>query len=136
MSSHAHPERSGSHKPSTAAAPVSREAALRMVMERRAAGRAQSVLRRALRVLLGLLLLIVALLILIPLPELGVPATLLALRLLAVEFEWAARGYAWVAWRWEQLRRWLRSRSPATRAALTLLLLAFVALIVWLLVFD
>ena len=136
MSSHARPERSESHKPLTAAAPVSREAALKRVMEHRAAGRAQSVFRRALRALLGLLLLIVALLILIPLPELGVPTMLLALRLLAVEFEGAARGYAWVAWRWEQLRRWLRSRSPATRAALTLLLLAFVALIVWLLVFD
>ncbi len=136
MGSHAHPERSGSHKPLTPAARASREAAFKRVMERRAAGRAQSVFRRALRALLGLLLLSVALLILIPLPELGVPTTLLALRLLAVEFEWAARGYAWVAWRWEQLRRWLRSRSPATRATLGLLLLAVVALIVWLLAFD
>ena len=136
MISHARPERSESHKPLRATAPVSREAALKRVMEHRAAGRAQSVFRRSLRALLGLLLLIVAVLILIPLPELGVPTMLLALRLLAVEFEGAARGYAWVAWRWEQLRRWLRSRSPATRAALTLLLLAFVALIMWLLVFD
>ncbi len=135
MSLHAHPD-SGSHQPLTPAGPVSREAALERVMKHRAAGRAQPAFRRALRALLGLLLLIVALLLLIPLPEFGVPTMLLALRLLSIEFEWAARGYAWIAWRWEQLHRWLRRRSPATRATISLLLLALLALIVWLLVFD
>ena len=71
----------------------------------------------------------------IVLPEAGVPALLVALRLLAVEFDWAERAYATVTWRWGQLRESYRSRSPAARAAAVLASLAAVALVVWLLLF-
>lgn len=46
----------------------------------------------------------------IPLPEIGVPLLLIGLRLLAFQFEWAARWYAHVAWRWQRLRAWWRTK--------------------------
>ena len=111
--------------------PVSREAAYARVMELRARGRAQPAPLRALLAAVGLLLLVVSVPLAIVLPEIGVPALLVALRLLAVEFDWAARAYATVTWRWGQLRESYRSRSPAARAAAVLAALAALALVVW-----
>jgi hypothetical protein len=43
-------------------------------------------------------------LLLVPVPELGFPLLLLGLRLLALEYDWAARAYAPVARAWSRLK--------------------------------
>lgn len=70
------------------------------------------------------------------LPELGIPALLVAFRLLAVEAQWAVRAYAWTDWRFTQLPEWFHRQVLVTRAAILVgLFLAAVAL-VWLLVYE
>jgi hypothetical protein len=80
--------------------PVDREAALKRVMEQRRVGRARSPLLRIAVAAVALVGATAAVPLVVVLPELGIPLLLLALRLLAIEFEWAARSYAWVLWRW------------------------------------
>ena len=79
---------------------------------------------------------LVALPLVVLLPELGVPALLFALRLLAVELLWAARAYAWITWRWAQLLAWFRSRSAPVRGAILVALVVVAVLLVWLLVHE
>ena len=110
-----------------------RDAALQRVMELRAAGRARSAPRRAAAAVLGLVALVAAVPLVVVLPELGVPLLLLALRLLAIEFDWAARGYAWVTWRWGQAKRWFRESSPLARVLVVAVLLLLAAGLLWLL---
>jgi hypothetical protein len=68
------------------------------------------------------------------LPELGVPGLLVALRLLAVEADWAARAYAWTDWRFSQVRDWFHRQSRAARAAMVTGLLLVAVALVWLIV--
>jgi len=70
------------------------------------------------------------------LPELGIPALLVALRLLAVEFDWAAHCYARVVWRWAQVRSWYRNGSRAVRALVVVALLAGAVALLWLLAHE
>lgn len=72
-----------------------------------------------------------SLVLLIPLPEGGVPMLLIALRLLALEFDWAARSYAWVSWRWEQFRARWRSRPTWFRHGSTVLVALLTAVVIW-----
>lgn len=58
-------------------------------------------------------------LVIVP-PELGIPALLLALRLLAVEFDWAARSYAWVVGRWGRVTAWHRARRELSELSSSL----------------
>jgi hypothetical protein len=91
---------------------------------------------RAVTTAAGFLLAVAAVPLVVVLPELGIPALLLALRLLAVEFDWAARCYAWVVWRWEQVRAWYRQRSSAVRALVLVALLAVAVALLWLLAHE
>ena len=70
------------------------------------------------------------------LPELGIPALLVAFRLLAVEADWAARAYAWTDWRFSQLRDWFHRQSRAVRATILIVLLLAAAALIWLLVYE
>ena len=115
---------------------LSRDAALARVMEERARGRARSAATRAVTAVGGLLIGFAALPLVVVLPELGVPALLLALRLLAVEFDWAARWYAWVVWQWGRVTAWYRSRSRAVRAVVIGGLLALALGLLWLLAHE
>jgi hypothetical protein len=115
---------------------VDREAALGRVMEQRRVGRARPPALRILMAAVGLAAAIVAAPLVVVLPELGVPLLLLALRLLAVEFEWAARSYAWVLWRWGQAQAWYRGASAPARALVVLALLALLAGLLWLLAHE
>jgi hypothetical protein len=113
-----------------------RDLALARVIEQRTGGRARP---RAVRIALaaaGIAGAVVAVPLAIVLPELGVPLLLLALRVLAVEFDWAARGYAWVIWRWEQIRAWYRAASAPVRAVVALVLLALAVGLLWLLAHE
>lgn len=103
-------------------------------MDQRDRGRARPAPLRALIAGAGLLVLIGALPLVVVLPEGGVPALLLALRLLAVEFDWAARCYVWVVWRWGQLRAWFHRRSPGARVLVILAILALAAGVIWLVI--
>ena len=110
-----------------------RDAALARVMEQRRRGRERPMAIRVLVAGAGLLLAAAAAPLVVLLPELGVPLLLVALRLLAVEFDRAARAYAWVVWRWEQVRAWFRS-APGPVRSLVVVLLVLVALgLLWLL---
>ena len=115
---------------------LSRNAALSRVMAQRARGRSRSAAVRALIAAGGLLIALAAFPLVIVLPELGIPALLLALRLLAVEFDRAAHSYAWVVWRWGRVTRWYRTRSRAVRAAVIVGLLAIAACLLWLLAHE
>jgi hypothetical protein len=65
------------------------------------------------------------------LPEPGVPALLVASRLLAVEADWAARAQAWTDWRFSQMRLgFLRQSRFVRMAILTSLLLAAEAIVI------
>ena len=111
---------------------VGQEVALERVMEQRRVGRARPPALRVLKAAIGLVAALVAVPLVVVLPELGVPLLLVALRLLAVEFDWAARSYAWVIWRWGQAQAWFRAAPAAVRAVVVLVLLALLAGLVWL----
>lgn len=111
-----------------------RAAALSRVFAYRERGRARSMPVRATLAVLGGVLLLACIPAIVLLPEAGIPALLIAFRLLAVEVDWAARAYAWTDWRFTQLRDWFHRQSGFGRAViLTGLLLVAVAL-VWLIV--
>ena len=59
---------------------------------------------RILTVLGGGLVGLLGAVLLLPLPELGLPLLLAGLRVLALEYEWAARAYVAVARLWERLK--------------------------------
>jgi hypothetical protein len=63
-------------------------------------------------------------------PEFGLPLLLAGLRLLALEFDWAARAYARVAHLARGVRRRLRELSPRSRRGVVLTVVAVVALVV------
>lgn len=113
-----------------------REAALLRVMEQRRVGRARPPALRILVSAVGLVAAMVAVPVVVVLPELGVPLLLLALRLLAVEFEWAARSYTWVIWRWGQAKTWYTGAAAPVRALVVLVLLALAAGLLWLLAHE
>jgi hypothetical protein len=84
---------------------------------------------RAVQTGAGLMLFVLALPLSLVMPELGVPGLLFALRLLADEYDWAARAYAAIAWQWERFRTWFASRSGAVKA-LVLVATSIVAIVI------
>lgn len=106
---------------------------LTRVLAYRERGRGRSLPVRAGLTLVGAILLLASVPLVVVLPELGVPAALVALRLLAVEVDWAAKAYAWIDWRFSQARRWYRRQPRAVRTGVVLALLALAAALVWLL---
>jgi hypothetical protein len=108
-----------------------RDAALARVLAYRERGRARAMPLRVTLAVLGGVLLIVSVPMIVLLPEFGIPALLVAFRLLAVEANWAARAYAWTDWRFSQMRHWFHRQSRLVRAViLSGLLLAAVAIVV------
>jgi hypothetical protein len=75
---------------------------------------------RILTVLGGGLVGLLGAVLLLPLPELGLPLLLVGLRVLALEYEWAARAYVPVARLWERLKA-LSIRWKAAIAAIAVL---------------
>ncbi|MGH3551113.1 MAG: hypothetical protein ACRDT5_00640 [Mycobacterium sp.] len=82
-------------------------------------------------VLAGGLAALAGLLLVIPLPEGGIPLLLLALRLLALEYDWAARGYAGASWRWERFKQRWRSWPAWLRYGTVVAITALVIALVW-----
>jgi len=82
---------------------------------------------RILTVLGGGLVGLLGAVLLLPLPELGLPLFLVGLRLLALEYEWAARAYVPVARFWDRVKG-LSTRWKIAIAAIALLA---VGAIVW-----
>ena len=117
-----------------ATSPPTREEALAAVLARRERTRAGPVALRAAAVLGGFALLVASLPLIVLLPEAGIPLILVALRLLATEFDWAARAYAWVTWRWGRFRSWFARQSAAVRWLIIGGLIAVAVGLVWLLV--
>jgi hypothetical protein len=112
-------------------ATTTRDAALARLRAYRERGRARSPLVRAILAGIGAVLFVGSIPLVVLLPELGVPILLIALRLLAVEVEWAARAYVWTDWRFCQVRDWLHRQPRAVHAALVIGFLVVAAVIVW-----
>ena len=113
-----------------------RDEALVRVLDHRERGRSRSAAARLSLAGLVTLLLIASVPLVVVLPELGVPALLVAFRLLAVELDWAARAYAWVDWRFTQSRDWFHRQSQVVRAVVLVGLLAVAVALVWLLIHE
>jgi hypothetical protein len=108
-----------------------RDAALARVLAYRERWQARAMPLRVTLAVVGGVLLIVSIPMIVLLPEFGIPALLVAFRLLAVEANWAARAYAWTDWRFSQMRHWFHRQSRLVRAViLSGLLLAAVAIVV------
>src|SRR3712207_2367702 len=112
------------------------ERALARVLEYRDRGRRRPPLPRAVLAALGAVLLLASVPAAVVLPELGVPALLVALRLPAVEADWAARAYAWIDWRFSQSREWFHRQSRPVRGVVVLGLVALAVALVWLLIHE
>ena len=110
----------------------SREAALNRVLEYRARGRRRSLPLRVLFAAVGGVVLVVSAPAVILLPEVGVPLVLIALRILAVEAMPAARAYAWIDWRFNQVRTWFHSQPRSVRALVIVVLACVAVVAVWL----
>jgi hypothetical protein len=123
---------SGDHTTSTS----TRAAALTRVLAYRERGRARPMPIRATLALIGGVLLVGCIPMIVLLPEFGIPALLVAFRLLAVEADWAARAYAWTDWRFTQMRDWFHRQSRPARAAIVVGLLLVAAALVWLIVYE
>lgn len=91
---------------------------------RRARHRERSLAIRVLAGIAGTLLGLAGVVLVLPLPEAGIPALLGGLRLLALEFDWAARAQGWVDARWAQFRAWFRRQDLVVRVALPVALAA------------
>ena len=118
---------------SSAQHPETREDALARVLAYRARGRARAMPVRASFAVLGGVLLVVSIPLIVLLPEVGIPALLVAFRLLAVEALWAARAYAWTDWRFSQMQHWFHRQSRGLRVVIIggLILLAVAIVVVF-----
>jgi hypothetical protein len=115
---------------------TARAAALARVLAYRERGRAKRMPIRATLAVVGAALLVACVPLIVLLPEAGVPALLIAFRLLAVEADWAARAYAWTDWRFTQLRDWFHHQSGFVRATILIGLLVVAVALVCLLVYE
>ena len=115
---------------------IARHQALARVLEHRERGRRRSAAARLVLAGLGAALLLSSVPLVVVLPELGVPDLLVALRLLAVEADWAAKAYAWVDWRFTQARDWFHRQSQVVRAAVLLGLIAVAVALIWLVIHE
>lgn len=113
-----------------------REAALARVLDYRERGRRRPWPLRVVLAIVGAALLVASVPLVILLPELGVPALLVGLRLLAVEADWAANAFAWIDWRFSQARDWFHRQSWPTRAAVIVGLVVVAVALIWLLVHE
>ncbi|WP_445160208.1 hypothetical protein ACTXG5_18700 [Mycobacterium sp. Dal123C01] len=113
--------------------PVTRDDALTRVLAYRERGRARAMPVRVGVAVLGGVLLIASIPLTVLLPEFGIPALLVAFRLLAVEADWAARAYAWTDWRFAQMHHWFTRQSRLVRAVIVagLILLAVAIIVVF-----
>ncbi|WP_373142841.1 hypothetical protein [Mycobacterium marinum] len=118
------------------AATTTRDAAFARVLAYRDRTRAKPMVLRVLFAVFGVALLIVSVPLIVLLPEVGIPAVLIAFRVLAVESDWAARAYAWTDWRFAQLRAWFHRQSATVRAAVLIALLLVAAALVWVLIVE
>ena len=82
---------------------------------------------RALAVLGGGVVGLIGVVLVVPLPELGLPLLLAGLRVLALEYEWAARAYVPVARLWDRLK----ALSVRWKVAIAAAFILVVAAIVW-----
>ncbi|MHA7652457.1 hypothetical protein ACX9NE_24055 [Mycobacterium sp. ML4] len=115
---------------------TTREAALDRVYAYRERGRTRPTPLRAMLAVLGGIALLASVPLIVFLPEAGIPALLVALRLMAVEADWAARWYAWTDWRFAQLRHWFHLRSRLTRWTIMAVLLLAAAAPVLLIIYE
>ena len=113
-----------------------REAALARVLQYRERGRRRPWPVRLLVAVVGAALLVASVPLVIVLPEVGAPALLVGLRLLAVEADWAANAFAWIDWRFSQARDWFHRQAWPTRVGVIAALILVAIALVWLLLHE
>ena len=112
---------------------VERDEVLERVLRQREQHQRRSLAVRVTVALAGSLLSVFAVVLSVVLPEVGLPLLLAGLRLLAFEFDWAARSYARVYRFAGKLRKKARNLSPHTKGALLATgILVAAALAIWL----
>jgi hypothetical protein len=116
--------------------PETRHAALARVLAYRERGRAKALPVRATLAALGAVVLVASIPLIVLLPEIGIPALLIAFRLLAVEALWAARAYAWTDWRFSQMQHWFHRQSRAVRTTLIVAMIVLAVAIVVVFVYE
>ena len=89
--------------------------------------RERSILARTLAVAGGGFAGLVGALLVLPLPELGLPLLLTGLRLLALEYEWAARAFVPVARLWDRVK----ALSFAWKVAIAAVAVLAIAGLLW-----
>jgi hypothetical protein len=116
--------------------PETRDGAMARVLAYRRQGRARAMPIRASLAVLGAVLLVASIPLIVLLPEFGIPALLVAFRLLAVEALWAARAYAWTDWRFGQIRHWFHRQSGVFRGVIVVGLIVVAVAIVVVFVYE
>ncbi len=112
---------------------VEHDEVLERILHQRERHRERPVAIRVLLALAGSLLSIFAAVLSVVLPEVGLPLLLVGLRLLAFEFDWAARSYARVYIYAGKLRKRVSNLSPHAKGALLVTgALAAAVLAIWL----
>jgi hypothetical protein len=89
--------------------------------------RERSIVARALTVAGGGFAGLVGALLVLPVPELGLPLLLMGLRLLALEYEWAARAFVPVARLWDRVK----ALSFAWKVAIAAVAVLAIAGLLW-----
>ena len=106
---------------------------LEKVLRQRELHRKRSMFVRVAVAIAGSVVGILGAILTIVVPEFGLPLLLLGLRLLAYEFDWAARAYARVARLLRRWREWFRRLSSWKKVGLvTAAVLILAAVVVWL----
>lgn len=108
-----------------------RGTALARLHARRERGRARPTPVRVILGVIGAGLFVASIPLIVVFPEAGIPVLLIALRILAVEVDWAARAYVWTDWRFCQARDWLYRQPLAVHVAMGIGFVVVAAIIVW-----
>lgn len=107
--------------------------ALERILRQRERHRERSLTIRVAVALAGMVVSVLAATLSLVVPELGLPLLLVGLRLLAFEFDWAARAYGRVAKLAERMRGRFRRLSPRGKHTLVVIGVGVAAFAVWLL---
>lgn len=100
------------------------ETAIARAASRRDRHQQRPLIVRVLVVAAGVLLTAPGLLLVWVIPGVGLLLLLTGLRMLSLEFEWAAKAQGWVEWRSHQIRNWFGRQSLTVKIGFPLLLVA------------
>jgi hypothetical protein len=111
-----------------------RQAALATIERRRERHRERSMVVRAGLMVVGFVAVLAAIPLVVIFFEIGLPLLIVGIGLLALEFDVAAKVFAWLVWRSGQAKRWFAAQPWPVKTAIVVACAAFTAGVVLLLV--